>query len=387
MNKKLIVTAMGLVMAGAVGLANADVKLYGQLDVSGNWTDSDVKAANATRESSKVGQNGDGYEDDINMKSNTSAIGVKGSEDLGNGLSAFFKVEWDADLVDGGNFRGRDQFIGIKTERYGKLTFGTMSTAYKSPGSKIDAFYRTPLQSRAIGLQSNLHAGKGEEGQGRATNTVRYDSPKFFGGLSAMATYTLDSDKQNQNVANCDAVESCEDDDPYSLGVQYKGGNFYAAASWISTQASNDAEAAQFLARYNWNNFSFHGIYELDKGLITAQANNGIGQDSGALGRSRSAQDDGADIWSVGATWTIGNNGIGADYGQRDSSDGVNGVNDSGLIGAGTAYDDIQEYKVWRVAAYHKFSNRSRVYAGYGANDYDDKGTDTIFALGMRHNF
>jgi len=386
MNKKLIVTAMGLVMAGAVGLANADVKLYGQLDVSANYTDSDVESDNGTRNSSKVSQSGTSYEDDINMSSNTSALGVKGSEDLGNGLSAFFKVEWDADLVNGGSFKGRDQFIGLKMQRFGKLSFGTMSTAYKSPGSKIDAFYRTPLQSRAVGLQSNLHSGKGEEGQGRATNTIRYDSPKLFGGFSAMATYTLDSDKQNQNVPVCDAVESCEDDDPYSLGVQYKGGNFYAAASYISTQASDDAEAAQFLARYNWNNFSFHGIYELDKGLITAQANNGIGQSGGPLGRSRSAQDDGANIWSVGATWTIGNNGIGADFGHRDDSDGVNGQDDSNLVGV-SGYDDIQEYDVWRVAAYHKFSNRTRVYAGYGANDYDDKGTDSIFALGMRHNF
>ena len=387
MNKKLVVTAMGLVMAGAVGLANAEVKLYGQLDVSVNSTDSDVAADNGTRRSRKVGQDGTSYQDDINMTSNTSAVGVKGSEDLGNGLSAFFKVEWDADLVDGGNFRGRDQFIGIKTERYGKLTFGTMSTAYKSPGSKIDAFYRTPLQSRAIGLQSNLHAGKGEEGQGRATNTVRYDSPKFFGGLSLMGTYTLDSDKQDQNVPDCDAVENCEDDDPYSLGVQWSAGNLYVAASWISTQASDDAEAAQFLARYNWNNLSFHGIYELDKGLITAQANNGIGQDSGALGRSRSAQDDGADIWSVGATFTIGNNAIGFDFGHRDNNDGVNGINDSNLIGGGTAYDDIQEYDVWRLAAYHKFSNRTRVYAGYGNTDYNHKGEDDIFAVGMRHNF
>ncbi|MFQ5643304.1 MAG: porin [Thiogranum sp.] len=381
MNKKLIVTAMGLVLAGGMGLANADVKLYGQLDVSLDWTDSDVAADNGTKLAKKVAQSGLSYEDDINMNSNTSAIGVKGSEDLGNGMSAIFKVEWDADLVNGGSFKGRDQWIGLSMQRFGKMTFGTMSTAYKAYGSKIDAFYRTPLQMRAIGLQSNLHSGKGEEGQGRATNTARYDSPKF-GGFSAMATYTFDSNKQ----------AGAEDDDPYSLGIQYAAGNLYAAASWISTQASGDAEAAQFIARYNWNDLSFHGIYELDKGLITAQANNGIGQSSnlaggGQLGRSASAGDDGANIWSLGATYTIGNNLIAVDYGQRDSSDGVNGVSDSGLVGSNTAYDDIQESTTFRIAAYHKFSNRTRVYAGYANTDYDDKGEDEIFTLGMRHNF
>jgi len=241
---------------------------------------------------------------------------------------------------------------------------------------------------RAVGLQSNLHSGKGEEGQGRATNTARYDSPSI-GGFSAIGTYTFDSNKQNQNVppGTCNTNPNCEDDDPYSLGIQYKGGNFFAAASYISTQGSNDAEAAQFIARYDWNDLSFHGIYELDQGLITAQANNGIGQSSGNLGRSASAKDDGADIWSVGATYTIGNNLIAADYGQRSDSDGVNGVNDSNLVGSGTTYDDIQEATVWRLAAYHKFSNLTRVYAGYANSDYDDKGEDEIFTLGMRHNF
>jgi len=382
MNKKLIVTAMSLVMAGGMGLANADVKLYGQLDVSVNWTDSDVGADNGTRLSKKIGQNGLSYEDDINMTSNTSAFGIKGSEDLGNGLSAVFQAEWDTDLTQGRQqLKGRDQYIGLKMQRFGKLIFGTMSTAYKAYGKKIDAFYRTPLQMRAVGLQSNLHSGKGEEGQGRATNTVRYDSPKL-GGFSAIATYTIDTNGQ----------ATAEDDDPYSLGVQYKGGNFYAAASYISTQQSGDAEAAQFLARYNWNNLSFHGIYELDQGLITAQASNGIGQNKsggtfGSLGRSAAAQDDGANIWSVGTTYTIGNNLIGFDYGQRSDSDGVNGISNSNDVSVATGYDDIQESTSWRLAAYHKFSNRTRVYAGYANTDYDDKGEDEVFALGMRHNF
>ena len=89
------------------------------------------------------------------MNSNTSSIGVKGSEDLGNGMSAFFKMEYQSDITEGGALVGRDQYIGLKMERFGKLTFGTTSTAYKSPGSKIDAFYRTNLQSRGTGLQSN----------------------------------------------------------------------------------------------------------------------------------------------------------------------------------------------------------------------------------------
>ena len=350
MNKKLIASAMGLILAGGMGLASADVKLYGKLTLELDAVDSDAP----------------GFSDDINLNSNTSSIGVKGSEDLGNGMSAFFKLEYQSDITEGGDLVGRDQYIGLKMERFGKLTFGTTSTAYKSPGSKIDAFYRTNLQSRGTGLQSNLHSGKGEEGHGRGTNIARYDSPKWK-GLGLTATYQFDSDKQG----------GAEDDDPYSLGIHYKGGNFYAAASYIDTQQDDDASAAQFLAKYTWNAFEFHGIYELDGGLITAHRTNGI--EGGTGGRAGSAQDDGADIYSVGATYTIGNNLIGADWGQGSDSDGKDGV-------GGTA-DDLEEYDVWRIAAYHKFSKRTMVFGGYANTDYEDKGEDEIFSLGMRHSF
>ena len=360
MNKKLIVTAMGLVLAGAMGVANADVKLYGQLDLSIDRDD----PANVN----PVTCNNPGVscDDDLNMSSNNSAIGVKGSEDLGNGMSAFFKVEYQTNVNDSNDdgWRGRDQYVGLKFERFGKLTLGTMSTAYKSPGSKIDVAYRTSLQSRGLGLQSALHAGKGENGQGRTPNTIRYDSPSWA-GFSLMGTYNLDSD---QNDAN--------DDDTYSIGAQYKGGNFYAAASYIDTQADpSDTSAAQFLAKYTWNDLSFHGIYEMDGGLITATRSTAAGLNDIPGG----AEDDGADVWSVGATYTIGNNVLFADFGQGSDSDGIDGVNGTG--------DDVDEYDSWRLGALHRMSQRTFLYAGYGSIDADNSDDITRYTLGVRHNF
>ena len=153
MNKKLIATAMGLAMAGGMSLATADVKLYGQLDVSIDSIDVD------------------GGIDDVNMGANRSAVGFKGSEDLGNGLEAFFKVEYQVDVDDAGTapglgeddtteggdsdgWKARDTYIGLKGESWGKLTFGTMSTAYKSPAAKLDPFYRTRNQAPA-GLEGD----------------------------------------------------------------------------------------------------------------------------------------------------------------------------------------------------------------------------------------
>ncbi len=338
MNKKLLATAVGLVLAGGMGLASADVKLYGQLDLSINYVDED------------------GGGDDTNMESNQSAVGVKGAEDLGNGLEAFFKVEYQADIDDTGAWTGRDQYIGLGTEGFGKLKFGTSSTAYKAPASKLDAFYRTSLQARGIGLQSTLHAGKGEEGQGRATNAIFYNSPNWA-GLNLFGHYTLD-----------DTEADGEDDDPWSVGASYKGGGFYGFASYLTTQGGGDDDAWQVGLQYKLDAFEVHGIYEGDGGLITLNQYGG-----NAPGEINQGSGDGADVWSIGGTWTIGNNLIGADFGQGDEAD------DPAIV------DD--DYDVWRIAAYHKFSDRTRVYTGYANFDPSDGNEIDLFSVSLRHNF
>ncbi|HFD80799.1 MAG TPA: porin [Gammaproteobacteria bacterium] len=356
MNKKLVVTAMSLALAGAAGFANADVKLYGQLDL-----------ALVSNDNSQGGG-----KSDINMQSNQSAVGFKGSEDLGNGLSAFFKVEYQTDIAGNGanTWQGRDQYIGLQMENFGKVSFGSMSTAYKSQGSKIDVAYRSALQSRDLTLQSRLHAGKGENGEGRTVNTIRYDSPSFS-GFKVYGTYNFDQNKYDAN-----------DDDTYSIGAEYSGGNFYLGAAYIDTQASGpkDTAAAQFVGKYDFGDLgpgalSIHGIYELDKGLITASRSAGLN----AAGSVGGANDDGADQWSVGATYAIGNNILLADYGKNGSSDGSDGA-------SGTA-DDIDDIKAFRIGGIHKLSNRTLAYLGYAFVDPDGSTDSNVIAVGMRHNF
>jgi predicted porin len=365
MNKKLTAAAVGLALAGGAGLAASEVRLYGQLDLSIDAVDQDSIDVNGVR----VAEGGD----DINMNSNTSAVGIKGSEDLGNGLEAFFKVEYQTDLANdrnGDGWTGRDQYIGLGHEVAGKLALGTMSTAYKAQAAKLDPFYRTSLQARdgRVGLQSALHRGKGEEGQGRATNTVGYTSPNW-GGLGLIATYTLDSDENDGNDFDPPDPALDENDDPWSAGVSFSGlGGLYAFASYVTTNGGQDDEAIQLGGQYTLGSLEFHGIYEWDGGLITLRQ-----YGSPAAGSINDGSGDGADIWSVGASWTIGNNLIGFDYGQGDEAD------DAAIV--------TDDYTAWRIAAYHKFSDRTRVYGGYSNNDPDAGGEFDLFSIGARHNF
>jgi predicted porin len=354
MNKKLLATAVGLVLAGGMGLASADVKLYGQIDVSIDAQD-------------PVDPFDPNSNDDVNLNSNTSAIGVKGTEDLGNGMEAFFKVEYQTDITNddnGDGWTGRDQYIGLGHENFGKLAFGTMSTAYKAQAAKIDPFYRASLQARDLGLQSRLHAGKGEEGHGRATNTIGYSSPNWS-GFGLRATYTLDSDE------NDGPGGTTEDDDPWSVGATYSGlGGLYAFVSYVTTNSSGDDDATQIGAQWTFDSIDVevHGIYEIDGGLITLRQY-GLDDGSGTAGDG-----DGADVWSVGGSWTIGNNVIGGDYGQGGEVD-----NDAIIV--------PDDYQSWRIMGAHMFSDRTMVYAGYANVDPDETDDVDIFSVGARHKF
>ncbi|UCC56175.1 MAG: porin, partial [Gammaproteobacteria bacterium] len=170
--KKLLPATIGAILAGGMAAAQADVTVFGHIDQSVVRSDIDRIDTSDLNDS------------DTNFVCTTCSVGFKGSEDLGNGLKAIFKIDFQYDInernraSDGNNsLLDRDQWIGLKGSNWGQIRTGTISTPYKSTGAKIDPMYRTAVQARSRGLQSNFHLGAGEELEGRATNTARYDSP------------------------------------------------------------------------------------------------------------------------------------------------------------------------------------------------------------------
>ena len=100
MKLKPLVTIAGLIMAAAMSVTQADVTLFGHIDTSIDAIDQD------------------GGSDDINFNCTTCSIGFKGKEDLGNGLAAIFKLDWQYDTINrngadySGSFTDRDQWLG-----------------------------------------------------------------------------------------------------------------------------------------------------------------------------------------------------------------------------------------------------------------------------------
>ena len=379
MTKKLLPTLIGVAMVGGMAAAQADVTVFGHIDTSVvNW------------DNYKYGGG-----DDTSFLCTTCSIGFKGSEDLGNGLKAIFSLDFQYDTTnrntgkakanlakttggdpayaltspaagsqrfvtsvdDTSSITDRDQWLGL-AGNFGQVRVGTISTSYKSHGAMLDPGYRTSAQMRDWGLQSYLQSGAGEEGQGRATNTARYDSPDW-NGLKVIAHYTLDGDEGDG-----------EDDNPYGGGVQYSNGGLLVFADYITTDQGGDDEAYKVGGKFTMNNFAVFGQYEFDEGLISQ--NTPI---FNALGAT-----DGADVWMVGGSYTMGNNTVYAAYAQGDDADGAN-VNG---VSVDTGYD------AWEIVGVHSLSKQTLLYLGYvtqSVDDLDDADDPEAYTLGMKHKF
>ena len=322
MNKNLISFAVAAVMAGGMSAVHAnDVTVYGKVLMS--IDNSDDAAGDS--------------DTNLNSRNGFGAIGVKGSEDLGNGLTAMFQLEYGTNPAAGGEFGGRDQWLGLKGD-FGAVRFGAMSTNYKMSGAKLDPLWRTSLDIRETGGLSGLHGGKGEQGQGRATNTMRYDSPSF-NGAKVVANYTLDS--------------GFDDEDGYGIGLHYDQGPLFASVDYINNGVDGEDDAWKLGAKYSMDAIAVFGHYE-QGGLV--ESFTGAGESD-------------ANRWHLGGSFAMGSTMFIATFGQSDDD-------------AGTEADS------WRLAVKHAMSKRTFVYGGFARVDEDGAADeDDLFTVGMVHNF
>jgi predicted porin len=204
MKKSILAIAVASLAVSTAAMAESTV--YGNVHVSLNQFDKD--------DGTGAGTNGN-----MDMTSNTSSLGVKGSEDLGDGMKAIYQMEFQVDVADAAAIKNRDQFVGLKGG-FGTVKFGTMSSNYKQMGGKVDALYRTPAEGRGfIATQSSaLHGGTGIN-RGRETNTVQYASPKFS-GIQLVANTTV----------------SGAEDETTGVGVRWSTKDILVYADWIDGQ-------------------------------------------------------------------------------------------------------------------------------------------------------
>ena len=200
MNKViLLTTAMASLAIAPLAAANGpiDGKLYGKVNVSVVNSDS-------------------GSEDTWKLNSNASRIGLKGSTQVSEGLTVFYKTEFEVDVDgDGDVFKQRNIYAGIKGE-YGSLLAGKNDTPTKLAQKKIDLFND---------LEGDIK--KTFAGENRMSNIVAYTTPKY-GNFSASYA-VMPSEADNGGLS-----------DAKSYSVNYSKGDLYLAVAGDSNVKGAD---------------------------------------------------------------------------------------------------------------------------------------------------
>lgn len=157
MKKSLI--ALG-VAAGMFGVAHADTtNLYGALGFSMSVENDGMNDRSL----------GDTFKDNVwDLATHTSRFGIKGTEDLSNGVQAFFKFEIGVDAAGtAGANTTRYAHIGFKGD-FGTITLGRQNSLWKTV---VDENYFNDVFTSAAEIEK----------LGRVGKAVSYVSPSFGG--------------------------------------------------------------------------------------------------------------------------------------------------------------------------------------------------------------
>jgi predicted porin len=188
----LAITAISLTSAGA---AADEIDLYGRINVT-------------LQDSDEAG------EEQIELRNNSSRIGVKGEKALSAGLKAIYQLEFGVNLDgDSGDdvFTHRNQFVGLEGA-FGTIKVGRHDTALKQAQADFDLF--DDLEGDIGGVFN---------GENRLRNYIGYVTPTVAKAFSATANLFPGEDPDAGNDGVADAA---------SLSLNYKTDLMYAAVAY-----------------------------------------------------------------------------------------------------------------------------------------------------------
>lgn len=392
MKKSLIALAVAsAAMAGSAYAANVEV--YGLLDTSLAYVYADPDAS---------GHDGEGKFTMENAREFGSRFGLRGSEDLGNGMKVGFVLESgiksdSGELDQNGRLFGREAHINL-TGDFGYLAFGLQPVFGSTLGQH--GLFRAidPLFANYTEAFGSGHASASS--WTRVDNAISYVTPTWAGfTFYGMYSFQNDSKPRNPTLYKDGAREGSAEVDRYAaLAARYQAGALESVLVWDMTTYGNE-RTTKPTDKYGDNidhgmTATFGGNYTFANGLKVLAFGQWFKDQE--LNRSGAMAD----------ALNIHLNATG--YGFVDGygvSLGVNYPIGGGVAKAQVAYRDMEnqndvEFNRWTIAAAYDYplSKRTAVYAmtGYtqesmegetGTGKFDADPTAYEFTVGMVHRF
>ncbi|MDD2880872.1 MAG: porin [Rhodoferax sp.] len=342
MKKSLI--ALAVLAASGAAMAQSSVTLYGRLDASVGQTRTEATGAVpvASLTQTKIDQS--------NL--NTTFWGLKGTEDLGGGLTANFKLESGFALDTGVGNTGifeRTATVGF-AGGFGAVNLGRQYTAYDALRGATNNVWDSNLATTSAVWGTGV-----ADYTNRVSNSIRYDSPAFSGvsgalaiGLGENKTATVDAD---QNL---------------SLHIKYAAGPLLVGYGYQEQKAQTPAAPAVAT-----------GTVTNKYNLLGASYDFGVAKLTGSYNTAKNGTRDDKE-YQVGVSAPFGKATVAAGYSHSNSTGtGLPELNGKGFTLVGT-YD---------------LSKRTTLYTGYKSTEVESGAAAlttskaSTLALGVRHTF
>lgn len=390
---KKSLAAVALLGAFAGSAFAADVTLYGVLDEGFLYThkDADKTGVDAV--------------DKFELRNGIQAgsrWGLKGTEDLGNGLKVGFILESGFNADDGtqtvsGTMFNREASLNVMGP-FGQLSLGKIGAITQGTSSwgKVGAVsaFGTSYGAANVGNATNVFAAT----VGVMDNTIAYQTPKFA-GFTVYAQYSMGNSKTGTSSTPTQVENKSSTDRYYALGATYANGpvNLYFAVDSVnyasyfdnttppSTQDMDDSLTVAFGGSYDFSVVKvFAGAQYFDEVLVSKVS----GLSNIGLDFLKSKMEGYALQASASAPLAGGTGYFGVGYVDASEADSV----------AASAGFDIKYY-VTSVGYKYDLSKRTNVYGvlSYAKGDqdvttatatvYDRKPSMVGFGVGLRHNF
>jgi predicted porin len=356
MQKKIIALAVAGLVSGAA-FAQSNVTIYGVMDLGQAFVKSSDSDNNSNVDQKTVGR----------LDSNASYIGFKGTEALGNGLTALFQFETsitgDTGFWSSTALTGRDTYIGL-TGGFGTAVAGNLTHPLRAMGGKVEI---TPAGA-GFGTGTSITGEFGGYKTGaddRAANAIAYVSPNFSGFTATVAYVNgeaTESSSQNGGIGyNAKA---------WQIAGQYENGPLYAGIGYHKATAVSIAAAPgaplvalafPATADFDGRIWRLVGTYTLPTETKLMALYDNTHLDGPAAGDSMKRT-----AWSVGVAQPIGAHTVGLQYAK------------AGDINV-TGPDDNDGAKMWTLAYSYSLSKRTLIHARYSKLNNDNDGASTFY--------
>ncbi len=305
--------------------AQSSVSIYGLVDLSVGSSKAPGGSSSTTLDSGKM---------------TTSYLGFSGSEDLGSGLSAVFRIEgfMRADTGAQGRFDAdatwaRTSSVGLSSKSAGTLTLGRNTTALFVNTLLFNAFGDSFGYSPSI---RHYFTSGTVTGDTAWSNSIAYSSPTFAGVRAGFAATT-----KTGNGGNVGANVS------YRSGPISAGLAFQQVKKDSAVGALDDTRTTQLGAAYDFTAVKLFGQVGKVKNLTTTNSYS---------------------IAGLGARVPLGAGALVAQYGNLSPDTGA----DRDTLSFGYL---------------HNLSKRTELYAVGMSDKIDGLSSGHSYSLGVRHRF